>query len=365
MSTVANNAARFFLGATTPQGFTSCYQQSYNIDDYEYICIVKGGPCKQAFINGVASKLASYDSKAEFIYSSLNPSSCDGVILHSLKAAVIDGSSPHSLEPRYYDAFETILTLGDYCDKEFIRSNKANIMHLTDTSSRLYERCVRFVNAAGSLLDDTYSLALACTDEDKVKAFCERTMLREIKQTLPRQAKERSRFLSAITPDGIVLFEDTIRYYCKQLYIIEDDFGAASNLILQQVRSIALKSGYDIICCWCPFSPFKKLEHVFIPALELGFVTSNRWHTLDHEGARIIHSRRFTSLEVLSVRKQRIFFNKRAATELIDAAQKILKQSQEVSLELERIYMDALDQKLLTKKIDETVSHILSLSGVN
>lgn len=362
MSTAADNTIKFFLGTSTPHGFVSCYQQSYNIDDYDFICIIKGGPCKQAFINRVASKLLPYDKQTEYIFSSLNPSCCDGVIFHTLRAAIFDGSAPHTLEPRYYDAFETLLPLGEFCDKDFIRNNKAEIMQLTDSNANLYERCVRFVNAAGSLLDDTYSLALACTDDNKIGAFCERTLSREIKHTRPQKAKERSRFLSAITPDGILLFENTVGYYCTQLYVIEDEFGAASNLILQRMKDGAMKCGYDVICCWCPFAPFQKLEHVFVPDLGLGFVTSNHWHSIQSNDARTIHSRRFTSLEALSVRKQRISFNKRATNELIDAAQTILKQSQEITGKLEHIYTQSLDLDRMNQTADETADHILTLS---
>ncbi len=362
MSTTADNIIKFFLGATTPQGFVSCYQQSYNIDDYEYICIIKGGACKQAFINHLASKLSPYDNQTEYIHSSQNPSCCDGLIFHTLRAAVFDGSAPHPLEPRYYDAFETILPLGEFCNTDHIRMHKTEIMQLTDSNTHLYERCVRFVNAAGSLLDDTYSLAYACTDENKIDSFCERTLSREIKQVQSRKAKERSRFLSAITPEGILLFENTIRYYCKQLYVIDDEFGAASNLILQRLKDGAMKRGYDVICCWCPFAPFQKLEHVFVPDLGLGFITSNHWHPIKFDDARTIHSRRFTSLEALSVRKQRISFNKRATNELIDAAQNILKQSQELTDKLEKIYTQSLDHERLIVAAEDTAEHILSLS---
>ncbi len=359
----ANNSAKFFLGATTPQGFASCYHQSYNIDDYEYIGIVKGGPNKHDFIKQVADRLSPCDNQAEFIYSSQNPSRYDGIIFPTLRACIIDGSTPHPLEPRYYDAFETILSLGDYCSKEYIKNHKDEILQLTDSGSRLYERCVRFICAAGSLLDDSYILALTCTNEDKISSFCERTLAREIKQNLPSSGKEHSRFLSAVTANGIILFEDTIRHYCTNLYVIEDEFGAAANLILQKIRSGATERGYDIILCWCPFAPFKKLEHIFIPALQLGFVTSNRWHTLKFDDARMIHSRRFTSLESLSVRKQRLSFNKRAASELIDAAQTIMQQSQDINQRLEDIYMKAVDGEKFSMMVNKVVQGLLAASG--
>lgn len=363
MSFAASEPVRFYLGATSPQGFVSCQQQLCSTENYEYLYIVKSGPCKQAFICSIADKLAEFDDTIEYIHSPFDSACCDGVIFHTLRAAVIDGSEPYSLEPRYYDAFETILTLGDYCDKETIRAHKEEIRALIDAKTRLYERCVRFISAAGSLMDDTYSLALACTDEAKLTGFCERTLSREIKQGQPRGALEHSRFLSAITQNGIELFEQTIHHYCGNLYIIEDEFGAASNLILQKIKTGALSQGYDVISCWCPFSPFHKLEHVLIPELSLGFATSNRWHTLQSDKGRMIHGRRFTNLETLSVRKQRISFNKRASTELIEAAQNMLEQVGAITRKLERVYLQALDHEKLDRTAEQIAMHIRSLSS--
>ncbi|MFA9381469.1 MAG: hypothetical protein ACERKO_10470 [Acetanaerobacterium sp.] len=360
MSIGAEHAADFFLGATTPQGFISCYQQSYNIDEYEYICILKGGPCKHEFIQSVALELRGYDEHTELIHSSLDPTCCDGVIFHTLRAAVIDGGAPHVLEPRYYDAFETILSLDDCCDKDYIRAHRTEILSLTDKNARLYERCVRFVCAAGSLVGDTYSLALACTDEEKIDTFCARTLSREIKENRHRSAKERHRFLSAVTPDGITLFNETISHYCSRLYLIEDEFGAASNLILQRLRTGIAESGYDVICCWCPLSPFEKLEHILVPELGLGFVTSNKSHPLEFEDVRTLHARRFTSLEALAVRRQRISFNRRATAELIDAAAIVMRQSKEHSKELKRIYLDAVDEEKMKQTVHTTVQSILA-----
>ncbi len=362
MGISANHKADFYLGALAPQGFISRYAQSYNIDDYEYICILKGFPGKNDFVREVAKQVSPYDSELEYIHSCFNPESLDGIIFHTLHAAVIDGTAPHTLEPRYYDAFETILPLGDYCDKDLIRKSRTEIRGLTDRNQQLCERCTRFVSAASSLLSDTYSLALACTDADKAAAFAARVLARESKQSnTSKKGKQRHRFLSAVTPDGITVFDKTVDHYCEKVYVLEDDFGAAANLILTKLRDGFTECGYDSICCWCPVLPFEKLEHLIIPELSIGFVTSNRWHSVDFEGARGIHSRRFTSLEKLAVRRQRISFNRRATNELIDAAASVLVQSQDIHSQLESIYHNAVDQHKLREAASATAKSILAL----
>ena len=359
-----DNAAHFFLGALASQGFISRYTQFYSIDDDGYIYILKGGPGagKAYFIEKLTAALRFHDENIELIHSLYDPDSYDGAIFHTLKAAIVDGSSPHVLEPRYYDAFETILPLGDFCNKELIRSRRSEILSLTDKHTQLSERCVRFISAAGSLLNDTYRLSLNCTDEDKISAFVSRILLREIKATKKHTGKEQFRFLSAVTSKGIVVFDKTISHYCDKVYIINDDFSAASSIIMQKLRKGILENGYDIISCYCPISPFEKLEHIIIPELHMGFVTSNKWHTLEFEKARTIHARRFTSLEKLSVRKQRISFNRRAAGELVDEAIGIMSQSKAICDELEKIYLDAVDFEKMDEFIKLTADNILSMS---
>ena len=362
-----SSSANFFLGAVAPQGFISRYAQCYNIEDDGYIYILKGGPGlgKTEFIKKLIALLSKYDDNIELIHSSLNPDCYDGVLFHSLRAAVMDGTAPHVLEPRYYDAFETILPLGECCNKELLRDRREEILALTDKSTQLLERSVRFISATGSLLNDTYRLALNCTDEDKIASFITRTLQKEVKARKNALGKERYRFLSAVTPSGVMRFDSTISYYCDKVYVFDDEFGAASNIALHKLRHSLLESGLELICCYCPISPFEKIEHILVPELRLGFVTSNKWHPLDFEDGRTIHARRFTNLEKLSVRKQRISFNRRAAQELTDAASSVMQQAREVEEELEKIYRTATDFDKINTYISKTAQDILSMNRIS
>ncbi len=360
-------SANFFLGAVSPQGFVSRYAQCYNIDEDGYIYILKGGPGlgKTDFIKKLIALLSEYDDNIEIIHSSLNPDCYDGVIFHSLRAAVVDGTSPHVLEPRYYDAFETILPLGECCNKDILRESRDEILSLTDKSTQLLERSVRFIAAAGSLLNDTYRLSLTCTDESKVTSFVERTLQKEVKTRKPYPGKERCRFLSAVTPNGVVRFDKTVSFYCDKVYIFDDDFGAASNIAMHKLREGILERGCEIISCCCPISPFEKLEHLMVPELRLGFVTANRWHPFDFENGRTIHARRFTDLEKLSVRKQRISFNRRATQELTDAAASVLQQAKETDTELEKLYRAATDFEKVDEYMKTAVKGILAMNKID
>ena len=174
--------------------------------------------------------------------------------------------------------------------------------------------------------------------------------------------KERRRFLSAVTPEGIVTFHETIQALCPRIYAVEDEHGAASRLLLGDLRRRALDAGLDIVSCACPLPPHDKLEHLLIPSLGLGFTTSNTWHKADFPVYRRIHAARFTDTEGLRSKRQILSFNRRAARELLNEAIQIAADAKALHDKMERFNIRAMDWEKaddITRQVVETfVRHI-------
>ena len=62
----------------------------------------------------VAHKAEEMGYETELIYFSSDPESLDGVIVKDLNISVIDGTSPHTLEPKFPGAVENIINTGDF-----------------------------------------------------------------------------------------------------------------------------------------------------------------------------------------------------------------------------------------------------------
>ncbi|MGE4485772.1 MAG: hypothetical protein AB7C97_11745 [Oscillospiraceae bacterium] len=86
----------YFLGANTPDGFLSLYDDLTSPDDFLYI--LKGGPgCgKSSFMRKLSSDLQKKGFAAEFILCAGDPDSLDGVRFPELGVAFVDGTSPHA-----------------------------------------------------------------------------------------------------------------------------------------------------------------------------------------------------------------------------------------------------------------------------
>jgi len=350
----------FFLGANTPSGFVSKFDQLANPAGGRRTYIIKGGPgCgKSTIIRRVASAFEN-DPDLEIIVCSSDTDSLDGVIVPSKKICVVDGSRPHLLEPVYPGAVESLIDLTACWNEDTLHSCREEIISLTQNISRCHDYSCRYLAAAAALLGDSYRLALGCVKIPKLNGYLSRLSDKELKRKSEKPGKEKTRFLTAITNKGIIKHTDSAKKLAERIYLIGDEHGAVSRLMLHHIRADALACGYDVVSCYCPLAPFEKLEQLFLPELSLGFMTSNRFHNFDFELSpyRVINCQRFTENEKLKEHKKRLTFNRKAAAQMISQAHALLKEAKSLHDELEDYYygatdfeqVDVLTEKLLAK----------------
>lgn len=271
-----------------------------------------------------------------------NPESLDAVIIPELKVCVLDGTEPHSIEPKHPGVCETIVNMGDCWDFHVLEENREEILKTDRECTMLRERAGRYTAAIGSLLNDNYRLALDCTDAAKAACFASSVARKEFGPRKLIKGKEAIQFLSSITPQGHIILEDTVHSLCDRVFILEDENCAASRIIISVLRAAALDSGHDIITCPCSITPNEKLEHLIIPSLSLGFCTSNCYHPIKN-ATRRIHSRRFTNTKLLNERRQKMNFNRKAVKELIAGTAIIAKEANTVYDRLKDYYGKAMD----------------------
>lgn len=338
-------ALRFFLGANTPQGFVSRFDHLSDKTDGWRLLIIKGGPGsgKSTLMKRIATGLP--DERLELIHCSSDVDSLDAVICAGRKFAIADGTSPHVLEPKYPGSVESLVDMTACWNEDALYACREDVIALTSSCKRCHEHCCRFLSAAASLIGDTYRLALEAVNTQKLAAYCGRLCEREFKQLNAAPGRERVRFLSAVTNKGVTTFVETAKQLCDRVYLISDDYGAVSRIILNAARSAALAAGYDVISCYCPLSPYEKLEQLFIPKLSLGFITSNRFHDFGEsvDPYRIINSQRFTDQQKLKPTKKRIAFNRKAAAQMVEQAAGLLGEAKKIHDELEEYYIAATD----------------------
>lgn len=333
----------FFLGANSPNGFVSLFDQITSPEWKSYLIKGTPGNGKSTLLHTIFDAISPIIfGIQERIHCSSDPDSWDAVVFHQCALSLADATAPHTISPVYPVAAETEVSLYGCVDPAIVLDRKEEIMTASAQTSLLARRSQNFLHAANALLKDNFCMALEHTDIEKVNHFARRVCLKEIPKG-NRRGVEHRRFLSAVTPRGIVSYPDTVSALCDRIYVIQDEYGCASRLLLHVIRSYGLEQGQEMFSCFCPLDPHDKLEHLLFPDLRLGFVTLNRYHTLPETSCRTIHASRFTDQTKMKSRRQRLGFNRKAARELIQESVQTLQWMEQFHQLLEDLYCDAVD----------------------
>lgn len=351
-----------FLGANTPQGFVSFFDELYNPYDNSSAYIIKGGPGtgKSTLMKKVAREAERRGYSYEKVYCSSDPDSLDGIIVPELGVSICDGTSPHTLEPKFPGACENIINTGAFWDREKLREQADTIRSLTLENSIHHRRSVKYLAAAGSIAEENIRITSAYTDRDKIDNFAFRFAMRELERKKHCQpGKRKKRFISALTPKGYVFLDEGVKALASRIIAIDDEYSCASSVLLDRIGEIAVKNGYDVIFCHCPMKPRSLCEHIIIPEKNLALITVRSSHKTNIEADRIIHTKRFFR-EGIDSHNAYLRFNRRLMRELTAEAVSALKDAKNTHDKLERIYIEAMDFSSLNEYLDGLCKYIFS-----
>ena len=92
----------YFLGGNTSKGFFSYYDYLANGEEFNKIYIIKGGPGtgKSTTMKEVGNWGEKKGFDVDYIHCSSDPNSLDGVIIKDIGVAMVDGTSPHIVDPK-------------------------------------------------------------------------------------------------------------------------------------------------------------------------------------------------------------------------------------------------------------------------
>ncbi len=345
-----NHTLKYFLASNSCEGFVSFFEISYDPQDEWRVFIIKGGPGtgKSSFMKKCVKYAEEKGENAILCPCSSDPDSLDGVIFENTKIIILDGTSPHTLDPKYPAVCEEILNFGQFWDDRKIE-NKSQVIEVTDQNKALHKTASKYLKATGQIMLDNYITALSCTQKDKVKNFADRLCKKYIPSANDKP-KEWLRFLEGITPQGVISYPETLENL-ENLIIFSDNTHASSNIFMNCVRDFALINGYEIITIKNAFLPTIITDHIIIPELSTGFVTETKSFKILRESRRI-HARRFTSNKLLHNSLARIKINQKVANSLLNSACNTLKHAKSVHDTLESFYIKSMDFEKLNNFAD-------------
>lgn len=346
-----------YLAANTPQGFVSRFDQM-NREKLSRLFIIKGtsGNGKSTFMRHVAARLAEQGYELEQIHCSADSASLDGLLIPELRAALLDGTAPHTVEPRWPFAFETVVELFSALDGEAVYARREEVFRASETHRALMERAQRLITSAGALESDAMRLQDACLDQQKLRAAAVRLSRKLFGRPAGEQGSEEFRFLSAI---GGETFWNAVTARCDRLFVLEEDVGAARHF-LAAVRNMGRAAGQPVTTFYCPMRPADRIEHLVFPQAGVGFVTSNAAHRFPITGEKRINCRRFVDLPALRRAAPQLTFDRRTGRGLLRSAEEALRQAKEAHDRLESVYSAALRPDVLLEQEERLMRSLLS-----
>ena len=301
MNAVRSDSVDFFLGTTTPAGFKGYFEPLRQEPGMQMYLIKSGPGCgKSTLMKRLAVKAEQKGEPIQRIHCASDPDSLDGVIFLDKRAAIVDATAPHVMEPDAPGAEEQVVSLYHTLDADALHAHADEVKRLFAQNTALRSRAARYIASAGSLLLDSRRAEACSANFEKV------------------------------------------RRYVKRL------------------RAEALARGYHIITCPCAMHPDDKIDHLFIPALRLAFLTDNRWHPVQLPGVQAVRCTRFVDRENLAGSRARLRFNERAAAELLEQAADLMAQAKACHDELETDYRAAVD----FGKVDEAAAQCAGMLGL-
>jgi len=350
---------RYFLGANSPNGFYSLYDQLIDPAQAEDILILKGGPgCgKSSLMRRVGRAAEERGLAVEYIVCSGDPDSLDAVILPQLGAAIVDGTAPHVVEPKYPGVVERYVNLGDCYDKAALSKIRGDIIASMQGYQDCYGRAYRCLTASAQIGEDMRALLETPALDAKMVKRARGILGRELKKTGTEPGRAVQRFLGGITWKGVLCYFDTADAQCKRIYELSDTYGLAHTL-LTQLAAGAMAAGHDVVVCPSPLFP-DRMEHLIIPSRSLAFVSTNAALPYEKRRYRRIRLDAMVDPELLRRNKARLKFSRKVSAALMDEAVESLAQAKTMHDALESLYNPHVDFERVYRMADEITAQLL------
>lgn len=336
------NSTHFFLGANSGRGFQSLFPRFCAPEQYHDLLILKGGPGagKSTMMKTIGAAMEEEGEAVEYLYCSGDPTSLDGVHFPRLRTAIVDGTAPHVVEPRYPAAVERYVDLGVCYDVAAAKAHREEIIRYTTACSAAYQQAFRALAAARGMADSAATLAAEGLDRDKLRRRGEGIISRELRGK-GEGRPDQYRFLGSPTCKGVLWRFDTAASLCPKVYQLQDSYDLAAPL-LEQIHAAARGRGFYSIICPDP-EHIERIHHLLLPELGLAFVTSREGMRYEGSAYRRIRIDAMVPAAHYRQYRSRLRFTNRMAAALRQEAVEALADAKRSHDALEAVYQPNVD----------------------
>lgn len=332
---------KYFLGGNTPKGFFSYYDYLIRQTEARKIYVLKGGPGtgKSTLMKKVALWAEDEGFDVDYIYCSSDPDSLDGLVIPEMKIAMVDGTSPHIVDPKTPGAVDTIVHLGHLWNEKNMRKNKDEILCINGMISEKFTLAYEHLKAAGVLHGTISKLRRRMLNKDRVNSVAEEIIYNEIKGISQKGTGfTRKLFASAFCPTGYVSHSRSLS--CGKKYLLS---GNGASYITQKVAATLENYGYDTELFFNPLAPDTEVLHIYVPELDVGIFTQETVGGISSEGAYIPDLSGATDKYLLDEYSEELDNCRQALNAQTEQACGVIKRAKALHDKLECCYIPNMD----------------------
>ena len=250
--------------------------------------------------------------------------------------ALLDATSPHSIEPDATGAVDELIDLGIFWDTVRLEGKKDEIKRLSEAKSRCYRQAYRFLFAAGQVRDASDMIVAPYVNKEKMKKTAQSMVKR-----LPRGNGYRLKIglCNSLGMRGIRRF-DTYERSAKHVVLIKDRYGLGA-AFLSMLAEAAVWQGLSIRVSYDPVDTTRP-DALLFEDVGVAYVVENS----DHVSAEsTLNTGRFIDISGRDKRREREEYkaSRGLYDGLVESAADFLRQAGEYHFELEEIYKECVD----------------------
>jgi len=336
----------FFAGNNTSKGFYSYFDYILNLEEANHYYILKGGPGvgKSSFMKKFAKTMSSKGYAIEYVHCSSDKESLDAIVIPDLKIGFVDGTAPHTIDPKYPGAIDEIINLGYFFDGSQIAKHKKEIIAVNKEKSDTYKSAYRYLGAASFIQDDINAIHDSLTDQEKLHKLVEDIKLKIFQGKTPRNTKQkpgrvRKLFSESYTADGYISYTESLCEGAKVWAVVGKNINAATKL-LDAILKESIRNGYDVEGFYRPLTP-EKLQHIFIP--ELNLMIRSVDYSNGENFDQVINLNQAMDIKALEAQGYCIKSKVKEYDNLIHLALEKLSETKKLHGALEKIYVGSMD----------------------
>ena len=339
----------YFLGTPTQNGYQNTLTPL--IESGEYVTyILKGGPGtgKSSLMRKISAELSQPDT--EFYYCSSDPDSLDAVLFPTLKVIVIDGTSPHAVEPKNAGISEILVDLGACWNREVLLENKEVILSASAENKAFHKTAGKYLTAVQSLNADIVAVAQKALLRKKLKGYSKRLCDKILPKRQKGEGKVLVKQLSALTPKGL-LHHTSLLEDCK-VFTMQDPYHTACDTLLKNIAITAQEKGFTVITGLNPLSNGSLYSCLVLPEIKVAFTSQ------PIENAVNINPMRFYDAKALKEKQQYLKFSSFVTKAITNQLVSALSQAKAVHDTLEAPYIKAMDFEKVNQIADKIINSI-------